>query len=91
MGRGRIWTDAEYAQLLRLRTEGKLSVPEIARALDRTVGACWAKLDINPPNSCTEAIGQTNEDRQYINNAIEGSARLRAEIERVFGQQRMAA
>jgi hypothetical protein len=90
MGRGRIWTDAEVAQLLSLRTGG-LSVPEIARALDRTVGACWAKLDLNPPNSCTEAIGQTNEDRHFANDAIEGSARLLAEIERVFGQQRMAA
>jgi hypothetical protein len=90
MRNGRTWTEAEYAKLLDLRTGG-LSVPEIARALDRTIGSIWAKLDLNPPNSCTEAIGQTNEDRQYINNAIEGSARLRAEIERVFGQQRMAA
>jgi hypothetical protein len=90
MGRGRIWTEAEYAKLLSLRTGG-LSVPEIARALDRTVGSIWAKLDLNPPNSCTEAIGQTNEDRHFANDAITGSARLRAEIERVFGQQRMAA
>jgi hypothetical protein len=86
----RRWTDAEVAQLLSLRTGG-LSVPEIARALDRTVGAVWAKLDLNPPNSCTEAIGQTNEDRHFANDAIIGSARLLAEIERVFGQQRMAA
>jgi hypothetical protein len=91
MGRGRIWTDADYAKLLSLRTEGRLSVPEIARALGRTTGACWAKLDLNPPNSCTEAIGQTNEDRHFANDAIIGSARLRAEIERVFGQQRIAA
>lgn len=84
MGRGRHWTDAEYARLLALRTEGKLSVPEIARALDRTIGAIWAKLDQNPPNSCTEAIGQTSEDRHFANDAVRGSAMLRAEIERVF-------
>jgi hypothetical protein len=90
MGRGRAWTEAEYAKLLSLRTGG-LGIHEIAAALNRTPGAVYAKLDLNPPNSCTEAIGQTNEDRHFANNAVIGSARLRAEIERVFGQQRMAA
>lgn len=90
MGRGRFWTEADVSQLLKLRTDGKLSVPEIARAIDRTTSAIWAKLtdmqNNDRPFRDGDGIGETGEDRYFAKDAREGSAALLSEIRRVFGR-----
>lgn len=87
--RGRAWKEAEIAQALKLK-EGGLTTAEIGKALDRTecgVRDLFYRLQpYHHERRLGAPIGQTSEDRHFANDAAQGSARLRAEIERVFGR-----
>lgn len=92
--RGRTWTDDEIATAFKLR-DGGLNTEEIGRAMDRTEPGVRDMFYRRQPNEVRrrdgEPIGETKEDRRFANDARKGSAKLKSEIERVFGQQRMAA
>jgi hypothetical protein len=85
----RFWTDHETATAIRLKAGG-LTYAEIARALDRTDGSIndffYRVQNGDPRRKDGGPIWQTPEDRHFANNAVQGSARLRDEIMRVFGQ-----
>lgn len=89
---GRFWTNREVVRALKLREAG-LTTQEIADALgDRTEGGVRDMFyRMSHPNVRRSAetggpIGETFEDRHFANDAVNGSARLLAEIERVFGR-----
>lgn len=90
-----VWTEEEIATADRLK-DGGLNTDEIGRALGRSESAVRDMFHRRQPRQVEyrlgKAIGQTQEDRHFANDARNGSARLLAEIERVFGpQRRMAA
>jgi hypothetical protein len=93
MGRGRWWTEAEVARACELRDSG-LNYVEIGKALDRTPVAVKDAIARHQPSEQMRVVGAplgvTSEDRHFANDAIQGSAQLLAEIERVFGQRRAA-
>jgi hypothetical protein len=98
--RNKIWRPEDLARARELKDAG-LSYEEIGKALGNRTGR--AVLDAIRRHSeayTTErhlnywdgpAIGYCPTAARLRSNAIQGSARLLAEIERVFGQQRMAA
>ena len=96
--RGPLWTEDAIDKARKLKASG-MSYAEIGMALNRTGASvrdalarhtgyitnhAYLKSYDGPP------IGFTDEDMRLREDAIQGSARLLAEIERVFGQRRAA-
>lgn len=86
----RLWTDTEIARALKLRSGG-MSAREIGLQLDRSEASIrdrFFRIDHNEHcRNVGQPIGQTQEDRHFANDAVRGSERLLAEIERVFGRR----
>lgn len=85
--KGEPWTDAEIARAISLRSGG-MTTEEIGRALGRTEPGVRDMLHRRQPIRVT---AYDKEEQRLKIDAIQGSARLLAEIERVFGSQRRAA
>ena len=85
----RPWPDKDIAKALKLKAGG-LTYAEIGKAIDRTPGAVsdffYRQQNGDPRKRDGRAIGLTQEDRRFANDAVRGSERLLAEIERVFGR-----
>ena len=95
MSAHRLWPDSLVEKAIGLHDAG-LSWREVSLAIGRTQkatsGAVWRYMERdNPALKDTGPIAICKERRAYERNARIGSRQLLAEINRVFGQQRMAA
>ena len=84
------WTEQDLARALHLKTGG-LSYAEVGAAMGRTQRAVQCAIERYRGERAYrnivhgDPIGRCDDYIRYQRNAVEGSTRLLAEIERVFG------
>ena len=92
----KVWTERDIDRAFKLKAGG-MSYAEVGAAMGKTQRSVQCALERHRGQKVCrdiyngDPIGRCDDSIRYQENAVEGSAKLLAEIERVFGQQRMAA